>query len=435
MARVLLSAAHTLENPGEIYQDLREADLTRKILKMVIPHLEKTGVEFQAVPLDLPLFQRIEWINKTGYSYESGDIFIEIHINDGNKRGIEGWFRDEKSPENTSQRLTERIIDSVCKKTGYENRGAKSEFDHELGSLIILNQTNTISTAIEFLYIDNEDDIKILKDDTKLDEMAKALADAISDYVKDPENQKFNETNKNKRNEAKKKNPFGNFGGFGGLMNDGDDDLDDLGAPGFGAGNDPIASLGGAANPFPAPASNSTLNTATSSAPATSTPSTKPVLMDREERKKMIEETYEKVLGKKPSQADLNFHLNTGTNKNDLIVKLVEGKDHEQLVKDANELKELKTKVQELETENTQLKISSKDFKSIQESLNRLLEHKNMLISRFHQELINHGIMKPGEHIDSLDNRRKKAEDESQPTRELKKKKGVADSLMRVLKI
>lgn len=432
MARVLLSAAHTLENPGEIFQDLREADLTRKILKMVIPHLEKTGVEFQAVPLDLPLFQRIEWINKSGYSYETGDIFIEIHVNDGNKRGIEGWFRDEKSDTNTSQRLSEKIMEGVCKKTGYENRGAKSEFDHELGSLIILNQTNTISTAIEFLYIDNEEDIKILKDDVKLDAMAKALADSIGEYIKDEENKKFNETNKNKRNEVKKKSPFGNFGGLGGF-GDNDDDLDDFGLGGTaGAGSDPFAGFGAPKNPFPTPPATS--NFGIDSTPAT-TPSTKPVLMDRDERKKMIEETYEKVLGKKPAQSDLNFHLNTGTNKNDLIVKLVEGKDHEQMAKDAAELKEIKTKLEQFESENAQLKSASKDFASVQESLNRLLEHKNMLISRFHNELVAQGIMKPGEHIDSLDNRRKKDEHESSPSRPVKRKKGVADSLMRILKI
>ncbi|MEO6729038.1 MAG: N-acetylmuramoyl-L-alanine amidase, partial [Candidatus Dojkabacteria bacterium] len=184
MARILVSAAHTLESPGAINGDLREADLTRKILKKVIPHLEKTGVEFKAVPLDLPLLQRIDWINDTGYTEAQGDLFLEIHINDGGKRGIEGWFKGSAGPDNRSQKLATKVSEEVCKATGYQNQGSKSEFDHELGSLLILNQINPTGVAIEFLFIDEPNDIAILKDDAKLDDLAKLIADSMSDFAK-----------------------------------------------------------------------------------------------------------------------------------------------------------------------------------------------------------------------------------------------------------
>ena len=55
MPRALISAGHTVMDPGQIFGDLREADLTRKIAPKVIPHLQAAGVEVQGVPLDLSL--------------------------------------------------------------------------------------------------------------------------------------------------------------------------------------------------------------------------------------------------------------------------------------------------------------------------------------------------------------------------------------------
>jgi N-acetylmuramoyl-L-alanine amidase len=88
--RLVVSAAHTSASPGAIFKDLREFDLTRKILDKLLPHLTKEKIEHKAVPADLNLLKRIDWINDTGYTEENGDLFLEIHINDGNKRGLEG---------------------------------------------------------------------------------------------------------------------------------------------------------------------------------------------------------------------------------------------------------------------------------------------------------------------------------------------------------
>ncbi len=169
MPRLLISAAHTLESPGVVVENLKEADLTRSILKKIVTHLDSTEVEYKAVPLDLPLMQRINWINSQEYSEEKGDLFVEIHINDGGKRGFEFWYSGSAGSDNNSQKLAEYLIENLSKKTGYESQGAKSEHDHEIGSLLILNQTHPIAAALELLYIDNEEDQKILRDESKLD--------------------------------------------------------------------------------------------------------------------------------------------------------------------------------------------------------------------------------------------------------------------------
>lgn len=393
MPRLLISAAHTLENPGEIFGDLREADITREILRKTIPYLEYLNIDFQAVPLDLQLLKRLDWIRDTGYSKEQGDIFVEIHVNDGGKRGIEGWYEGGANPDNNSQKLTETLVNGICQKTGYQNQGAKSEYEHELGSLIILNQSNTISTAIECLYIDNPDDIAILKDDSKLSSLAKAIAESINDYLKNVAPTLKYST------------------GFKPLPSN------TINQPVFQRSTTPT--LGSPFNQSLPSMGNTTQN--------------RPVLMDREERKEMIKKVFLKVLGKEPNQNDLNFHLNTGVAENELIKKLVEGQDHEKILSDAKAYKESSEKLIRLENEVAQLKANQTDFKAMQDSTNRLLEHKNMLIARLHQELAKNNIIVHGSHIDSAFNQPKASNNNFYPTP--KKKRTFLDFLMDIFRL
>ncbi len=465
MARVLISAAHTMENPGEIYQDLREADLTRNILKKAIPYLEQHQLEFQAVPLDLPLLQRIEWINNTGYTEEAGDIFVEIHINDGGKRGVEGWYKGAQDPENQSQKLCEAIVGGICKYTKYEVQGAKSEYEHELQSLLILNQTNPIGTAVECLYIDNPEDIVILKDEAKLDELAKAIADAINDYV----------TGKPATLPAATVQP---------TTVDQVTDTTSIPAQAQSStitsplpSSDPISGSNTTATPV-TPTSPIVPASTPISAPApipvitpppvpTITPpptpsfpppspfggsgfggfggnkpfgapsappsgGSKPLVMDREERKKMINDTYKKILGKEPNQSDLNYYLNLGTNEDELVKKLLESPEHEKMVKDAEEAAKLRTDFQKIESELTQAKAGNSDLKKMFETTQELLKHKNNYIAELQNKLTASNIVPPGQHIHSVNNAPQHL---LQKPPKAKKKKGFINTMMRAIGI
>lgn len=365
MPRALISAAHTLMVPGQVFQDLREADLTRKIVNKMVPHLGKTGVTFQAVPLDLVLTDRIEWINNTGYSEDTDDILVEIHVNDGGKRGIEGWFSEEANPGNRSQILADYLLKEVCTITGYTNQTAKSELEHELTSLVILNQTNTISVALECLYIDNPEDIAILKDDKKLDDLAKALADSIAKYLK-------SDLSKKPANAKPKAKP---------------DPVFSPKAPSFGGGLPSFGGFGGGLGGAPAAAAQPSGGSSN-------------LMMDREQRKKMITDTYMKLLGKEPNANELNQNLNVGVSEDQLIKKLAESKEFETMIKDAKDAKELRGKSTQSEAEIAKLQSENNDLKAINANLNRLLQHKNMTIAKMQQEMVNRGVLKPGEFFD-----------------------------------
>lgn len=358
--RLLVSAAHTSISPGEIYKDLREFDLTKKILTMVVKHLEKSGIQFKAVPVDLQLLNRIDWINDTGYKEEEGDLFVEFHVNDGGKRGVETWYAGKADAENNAQAFATFFQDELCKVTGYENQKAKSEHEHELKSLLILNQTNTISIATELLYIDNEEDIKILKDDKKLDELAGHVVTVIKKYID------------SKPKIHPKKKPANTFGGLGG----------DFGADPFNLPPLDLPDVGGLGGGAPAGGSST------------------PIMMDREQRKKMVEDTYDKVLGKPVKQADLNYYLNTGISEDDLIKKIVKSKDHEDMVKEAKEAKDIKENATKNEAELIQLRAQVTDLQRMHQQFNELLKHKNLQIKQMMDELAKNNIIRKGQYYE-----------------------------------
>jgi N-acetylmuramoyl-L-alanine amidase len=448
MPRIVISAGHTSMDPGAIFQDLREADLNRDIAKRVIPYLEKAkGIEVQAVPLDLPLFQRIEWINNTGWTEADNDVLVEIHVNDadGSKRGLEAWY--EGDGNNSSQKLAALLVDELVNEFKWESHGAKSEYDHELGMLTFLNRTKPAATIIEVLYIDNPDDIKILKDSEQLEKIAANIARAILKYFdKDekgedlPADKKADFPEIIKRQvkstpgEKKKKGGLFDMGDFGGFGADDDDDAEeaDIVSPGFGGGTKPpslgakpgkglfgggggFGGLGGGGNtgggfggglgnPFGG-GNDTGVGFGGGSAGGTN------LMMDREQRKKMVEETYVRILGRKPNQTDLNYFLNRGTSEIELLKKMIDSQEHVDLIKSKKELDDLKQKEEKQTEELRRLRASLQDMRQILDNLNKAVVHKNKTINELQQLVIDKHGVPSGVHQARLTS----PEDEKQP--------------------
>jgi hypothetical protein len=400
MSRLIISAAHTVESPGVIVGNLKEAELTRSILKKTIPYLEASGIEYKAVPLDLPLMQRINWINEQGYTEQAGDLFVEIHINDGNKRGFEFWYSGNAGPENNSQKLAEEIMEHLVKKTGYTKQGVRSEHDHELGSLLILNQTKTISAALELLYIDNEEDQAILRDENKLDELAKYLVEAITEFIK-----KFPDIGKNYKPPVEANQDFDD------LL---DDDFDlDMTAPTLPA----FPSV-------PKPAAK----------PAPQAGKSAPLMMDRAEREKMIKETYLKLIGKDIAQALLNQYLNLGVSEEEVRAKIIESDDFKAMVTDAKGFKEEKDKATKAESELLTIRGKITDLETMVGTMQKVIDFKNKKIGEMQQELERRGITLPGQYHGS-EALKKKSDDYPALKNKPKKKTSVIDVLIRIFKL
>lgn len=123
-------------------------------------------------------------------------------------------------------------------------------------------------------------------------------------------------------------------------------------------------------------------------------------MMDKEQRKQMILDTYKKMLGKEPKPADLNQYLQIGISEDQLMQRIVKSKDFEEMVKEASEAAEIKTKFKEIESENIKNKSQVNDLQAMLNNLNILLQQKNNQILLMQQELVRKGIIKNGEYYD-----------------------------------
>ncbi len=360
MARVIVSAGHTQQEPGAIVNDLREVDFTRKIANKVTSQLRNNGIITLSVPPELELLERIDWINKTGYREDTEDICIEIHINDGGKTGIEGWYKDKG--ENNSYRLTKHLVEESCNTTGLTNQGIKSEYAHELKTLAFLHNTSPTSALIECLYLDNPEDQKFLKDESKLDLLAQGIVDGIKKFFGIEDN----------LNKPPSISPT------------------PQGKPNFSAPSTYPQNLSSSydraigstypsyrPNPTPYPGSHQFGSTQS------------PTNITRDQRKQMIKDNYRKILGQKVNDQDLNYFVNLGLSEDQMIKRLIGSQDHVNLVKDSQKYRKIKPKYDKLATENKELKSNIKDKDNIIDKQNELLNQKNKSIQQIEQKPLN----------------------------------------------
>jgi N-acetylmuramoyl-L-alanine amidase len=347
MARVIISAGHTQKEPGAVVQELREVDLTRKIATNVTQKLRAKGIITLSTPPELDLAARVDWINKTGYKGETEDIAIEFHINDGGKSGLEGWHKDKV--DNKSKELTTCIIEEACKKANLENQGVKSEYDHPLKTLAFVHNTNTTSSLIECLYLDNPKDQEFLKDDSKISLLADGIVNGILKFFGILDEQ----PNINIQTPQPTTLPTT--------------------MPGSTYSPPPMPSYPQYTTPSPRPAFGQT--------PTFGAPTTTPQpQQSREERSKVIKDKYQQILGRKVNDQDLNYFLNLGLTEDQMIRRLVESQEHVDIIKNHQDCKKIKPKYEKLISENQKLKNEVKDKEELLSKQNQLIGQKNASI-------------------------------------------------------
>ena len=340
MARIIVSSGHTSSEPGAIFEDLREVDIVKKIASKVVSALRDKGIITLAVPAELDLDARIDWINKSGYTADSQDICIEIHVNEGKKSGIEGWYR--KDPDDLSKILTEKILENACKKISVNNEGAKDEATHPLKTLQFLSQTKPIGSIIECLYIDNPDDQVILRDDAKLAELSQGIVEGIFTFL-DPD---YKPEVIQKPVQAQPREVVPNFPGAPAQM---------------------------FREPYPT-FNNWTSQDLDQDFSASKTPDSKN--LSREDRKKMIKELYSKLLGREISDQDLNYFVNLGLDENQMTKRIIESQEHSDAIKNSQEFVKLKPVYDQLVIDNERTKAALKDKEAIIIKLNELISMK-----------------------------------------------------------
>ena len=413
MARVIVSSGHSPANPGSIANGLREVDVARQIAKAVLRFLRANGIISLSMPPGMELAQRIDWINRTGYTIQSNDIAIEIHVNDGGKSGFEAWFAGEGG--NTSQQLTELIINSACAETKLPNQGAKSEFRHELGSIAFVHEVQVITSLIECCYIDNPADAEFLKNPTNIDLIAKGITKGICTffnlaYKEVPVTVPTAVPNLNVANNLPRqiKSPVSPP-----VLQSRPQQISTQSSQGQSLQTDTTyqqqpSPRSDSHIQQPAPQVTTAFNNngglqqpspSTSAAQLQSQPQSQAMqqpmqpattggfqpLPSREERKAMIDRTYQRIMGHSPNQNDLNYFLNIGIREEELIRKMVDSQEHMDLVKTKETFEIIQREHKEQKNELMFLRGAVEDQRRVIEGLNYSIVQKNNALFSFQQ--------------------------------------------------
>lgn len=378
MPRAIISSGHTSQEPGSKAHDLVEYEVARKIAKAVVPLLRQHGVITLIVPTDLDLIKRIDWINKTNYDETNNDIAIEVHINEGGQSGIESWYEGEG--DSKSKQLSEFILKNTSQESGLPTQGAKSEYEHEIGSIAFLHDVNSITTLVECGYIDNENDAKFLKEDSNIEKLAKGVAKGVLEYfgiayrgdvISSPIQNSANSvsslsTGNLNPTQSVSTNPY----------------------PVAPKPINPVQSQA-SFNPHPQMVSNQSLGFNQPYSPGNNNfdNQQKPGgFMTRDDRKKLIQDMYVKILGREPNQNDLSYFLNIGISEQELIKKMIDSQEHADLVKSRQEVIKAKEELNSTKTELIQLRTSDEDQKMIIRNLHTLIAQKNQAIAQFQHQ-------------------------------------------------
>jgi N-acetylmuramoyl-L-alanine amidase len=178
MKTICLSAGHGAGDPGVVYKELQEANLTRVITKRAVEMLRKHGIDCLEVPDNLTLVETIQWINNRTNQI---DICVEVHINSGvqDAKGVEGWNYEGGDTE--SDKLSQFLADACSAETGLINRGIKDESQNRFRKLGFVHDTNPIAALIECGFI--QGDYDFLKNDENLTRLAKGVARGCLTYL------------------------------------------------------------------------------------------------------------------------------------------------------------------------------------------------------------------------------------------------------------
>lgn len=376
MPRVIVSSGHTAKSPGSIANGMREYDLARSIAKAVVPHLRRSGVISLSIPPNLDLFQRLEWINKTGYEDSTNDVAVEIHINDGGKRGIEAWY--EGDSDSNSKKLSDLVVKNTVAESSLPNQGSKSEYEHDLGSISFLHETHPVSCLIECCYIDNDDDARFLKNPKNINKLGKGIAKGILEYL-GVSYKEATQSNNNTNKPEIKNTPASNIT----VTSSTNEPKKPMTKPPVYKSPTPtsipsptpsIPNYGNSGGGFTPPSNNSFGGTASPGGGFSPMPS-------REERKEMIKNQYIKILGREPNQNDLNYFLNIGIKEDDLLKKMIDSQEHADLVKARQEVIDAKKKYNDQQTDFLQLKSSVEDQTRVIKSLQESIAQKNQAVA------------------------------------------------------
>lgn len=179
--KIYIDPGHGGDSIGAVYNGRKEQDDTLRLSKRVRDYLKPYNVEVKLSRegnTNPEIIDRANEANAWGANY-----FLSLHRNGftpNKATGAEIWVYSKVSQTGATYKKAERILDGVCKATGYANRGTKlgapSYSDFGVNSLTMMD-----SSLLEVGFIDSDADNKTF--DSKFEALAQEIAQGLVEAV------------------------------------------------------------------------------------------------------------------------------------------------------------------------------------------------------------------------------------------------------------
>ncbi len=173
--KILLIAGHGGGDCGAVGCGYHEANLTREVVGMLKPRLEKHA----SVDVFDTSKNPYAYFKITAFNFKNYDYVLEVHFNacvdDETGNGFTTGSEILVHPSEKGTTVEAEILKRICA-LGFKNRGVKTRSD--LQNMNICKGRQGVSYALlETCFIDDRDDIKVYE--AKKSEIISAIADGI----------------------------------------------------------------------------------------------------------------------------------------------------------------------------------------------------------------------------------------------------------------
>ena len=211
---IILDPGHGRGDPGAVHYgpdsevDLTEAESNLATAEHLRRFLEEKGYDVYVTragfgkplgprPLTQLLISADLWARVRLAEAVEGDVFVSLHSNGSvnpNQSGVEIWYCGQHEYGTESARLAELALDAAMaglNEYGYNavRRGTQedSTVHHSDGfcQFLVTREVHTPAILTELLFLTNDADAAVLKDDAAREAMARRLAEAIDQFVQE----------------------------------------------------------------------------------------------------------------------------------------------------------------------------------------------------------------------------------------------------------
>jgi N-acetylmuramoyl-L-alanine amidase len=211
---IILDPGHGRGDPGAVHYapdgevDLTEAESNLAVAEHLRRFLEEKGYDVYVTragygkplgprPLTQLLIAADLWARVHLAEAVDGDLFVSLHSNGSvnpKQSGVEIWYCGQHQYGAESARLAELALDAALAGLddyGYDavRRGTQedSTVHHSDGfcQFLVTREVNTPAILTELLFLTNDADAAVLKDDAAREAMAHRLAEAIDQFIQE----------------------------------------------------------------------------------------------------------------------------------------------------------------------------------------------------------------------------------------------------------